>query len=378
MPPLAAKRSRADLTDADVLGFRFSADGPVDCFLADCKSAQGRATDRVFWVKGLADYLNAKNTYLFKYDVQENARWLASRLGIIPLDEWEQNDLINRLGLPFKGPYFDQAGRDALVTLQNAFAKGTRYREVASFLVYTIWSLSPSVRVLSLLDLLNPESVNQTFNPKDHKHQGLVLLGALQLGISLGLTISNLCVADLPVLDRRLRETLHEGPATFEQKLKYMHAFSQYQGIEIPHDESALDLPSFPNLLELVNRLILRRNYLNDAIRIIDIATYYHASNQSYPHSPRWLLEPITQKMATDILELFVRANGLKTGFLDLLDFPTSAPTQPQKTTPSAESDGPLDQSSLDLTNAASTTSTIEPTPTAESTGTVPPSSSTP
>src|SRR5262249_21687360 len=160
-------------------------------------------------------------------------------------------------------------------------------------------------------DLLNPESVNETFNPKDHQHQGLVLLGVLQLGISLGLTISSLCVADLPILERRLRETLHEGAATFEQKLRYMHAFSTFQGLAIPEDESALDLPSFPSLLELVNRLILRRNHLTDALRLIDITTYYHACRQTYPHSPRWLLEPFTQKMAIDILELFVRANGL-------------------------------------------------------------------
>jgi hypothetical protein len=330
MPPTAARRSRSDLTDADVLGFRFSADGPVDRFLADCKATTGKATDRVLWVKGLSAYLGITNTYLLKSEIAENARWLALQLGIVPMSELEQSELSDRLVLSFKGPYFDQVGYEALSRLRTSFIRGTRYHEVASFLNFTIWSLPPAVRVLSLLDLLNPEAVFKTFNPDDHQHQALVLLGAFQFGLALALTISSLVVADLPILERRLRETLHDGPIAFEQKLKYMKEFNKIQGLNFRDDEAALDLHSFPNLLELVGRLIVRRNHLNDALRLIDIATYYHAAKQSYPHSPRWLLEPYTQKMSVDILELFVRSNHLDPAFMGLLNFPSSPPAQTQ------------------------------------------------
>jgi hypothetical protein len=107
-----------------------------------------------------------------------------------------------------------------------------------------------------------------------------------------------------------------------------MKEFGKHQGLKFADDEAALDLNSFPQLLELVGRLIVRRNHLNDAIRLIDIATYYNASRQSYPHSPRWVLEPYTQKLSLDILELFVRSNRLDTGFLRLLNFPASAPAR--------------------------------------------------
>jgi hypothetical protein len=326
--PSASRRSRSDLTDADVLGFRFSADGPVDRFLADCKATRGMATDRVLWVKGLACFLEAGSIYLLKSEISDNARWLALQLGIVPMSELEQCELSERLALFFKGPYFDLAGYDALVQVRNSFVRGTRYHEVTTFLLYTIWSLPPAVRVLSLLDLLNPEAVYKTFNPEDHQHQALVLLGALQLGVSIGLTISSLDVADLPILERKLRETLHDGPVAFEQKLKYMKEIGKHQGLKLPDDEAALDLHSFPQLLELVGRLIVRRNHLNDAIRLIDIAGYYHASDHPYPRAPRWLLEPYTQKISIDILELFVRSNRLDGAFLRLLNFPIDASSQ--------------------------------------------------
>jgi|GEM_PF-3413702 len=344
IPATIAKRSKADLTDADVLAFRFSADGPVDRFLADCRTVTGKtsdrnkaATDRIFWVRGLADYLRAQNVYLFKTTIADNARWLASQIGIIPLDEFEQRTLISRLGLDsLKGPYFDLGSKEALVRLQTTFDRGTRYRDVASFLSFTIWSLPPSMRVLSLLDLLTPYEVNRTFNPKDHQHQALVLLGGLQLGISLGLAIASLGVADLEFLERRLRETLHDGPTAFQQKLKYMREFSKLKGLPLDSEEAALDLHSFPLLLEVVNRLILRRNHLNDAIRLLDIATYYHAVKQPFPHAPRWILDPITQKLGADILALFIRSNELPTEFLDLFNFPASPP-QPSPQQPAAE-----------------------------------------
>jgi hypothetical protein len=343
IPATIAKRSKADLTDADVLGFRFSADGPVDRFLADCRTVTGRtsdrnkaATDRIFWVKGLSAYLNAKNVYLFKTNIAENARWLASQLGIVPLDDFEQRTLIGKLGLDsLKGPYFDLGNRETLFKLQTSFERGTRYRDISSFLVYTVWSLPPAVRVLSLLDLLTPHSVNKTFNPADHQHQALVLLGGLQLGISIGLTIAALGVADLEFLERRLRETLHDGPATFQQKLKYMKAFSEYKGLHLDNEEASLDLHSFPQLLEVVNRLILRRNHLNDAVRLLDIATHYHAVKQPFPHAPRWILDPITQKLGADILSLFIKSNGLAPEFLGLFNFPASPPQpNPQQSIP--------------------------------------------
>ncbi len=81
IPATIAKRSKSDLTDADVLGFRFSADGPVDRFLADCRTVSGKtadrnkaATDRIFWVRGLAFYLKVQNVYLLKTTIADNAK----------------------------------------------------------------------------------------------------------------------------------------------------------------------------------------------------------------------------------------------------------------------------------------------------------------
>ena len=77
-----------------------------------------------------------------------------------------------------------------------------------------------------------------------------------------------------------------------------------------------IDHKEFPRLLEEVNRLLIRRYALNDAVRITDLALHYFAAGSvTLPRHLSGSDSNLSAKMASDILALFVTSNSLDIGF---------------------------------------------------------------
>ncbi|MFJ3525633.1 hypothetical protein ACIPO9_24415 [Pseudomonas sp. NPDC090203] len=313
LPADTSSRAGTDLTDADVFGFRFSASGSVSRLLIDCKTTSGRAVDRVLWVKGLQSVLHVEELYLFKKKIPNSARWLAHELKVNCVDEAELNELDARLGLSrLKGPYFDGTGYKSVESLL-VFSKGSEYRALTQFLTTGIWMLKPASRVLTLLSIGYQKNLYQKLRPDDPAHTCLVLLAARALAISLGLLVSNLNVVDVLRVEERLREELHGGAESLAQKERFASAIQRLTG---ESDNQALDHKDFSTLLEEVNRLLIRRYALNDAIRITDLALHYFAAGAgTLPRHLSGSDSKLSAKMASDILALFVKSNSLDIAF---------------------------------------------------------------
>ncbi len=314
LPAGTNSRAGTDLTDADVLGFRFSPSGGVSRLLVDCKTASGRAVDRVLWVRGLQDVLHLEELYLFKKNIPESARWLAHELKVNCIDEAELHELDTRLGLSrLKGPYFDGMGYDSINALLT-FPKASEYRALVQFLTTGIWTLKPAHRVLTLLNLGQQNQLHRKLRPDDRAHVCLVLLATRALAISLGLLISELNVLDVLKIEARLREELHGGVESLAQKVRFADAIHRLTGEA--DSEQAIDHKEFPRLLEEVNRLLVRRYALNDAIRITDLALHYFAAGAgSLPRHLSGSDSNLSVKMASDMLALFVNSNALEISF---------------------------------------------------------------
>lgn len=314
LPADTNSRAGTDLTDADVLGFRFSASGGVSRLLIDCKTASGRAVDRILWVRGLQDVLQLEELYLFKKKIPDSARWLAHELKVNCLDEEELHELDARLGLGrLKGPYFDGTGYEQVEALLT-FSKGSEYRALAQFLRAGIWTLKPAHRVVTLLNIGEQNHLQRKLRVDDRAHMCLVLLATRALAISLGLLISELNVVDVLNVEARLREELHDGAESLAQKVRFADAIRRLTGGA--DSEQAIDHAEFPRLLEEVNRLMIRRYALNDAIRITDLALHYFAaSTGALPRHLSGSDSNLSAKMASDILTLFVKSNTLDMGF---------------------------------------------------------------
>jgi hypothetical protein len=80
VPARAGKAPAQDLTDLNVLGIGFTPAGQLHTTFADCRSTEGRALERMFWVRGVADFVNANDAFLVRaHDVPPAVRTLASR-----------------------------------------------------------------------------------------------------------------------------------------------------------------------------------------------------------------------------------------------------------------------------------------------------------
>lgn len=314
LPADTSSRAGTDLTDADVFGFRFSASGSVSRLLIDCKTTSGRAVDRVLWVKGLQSVLSVEELYLFKKKIPNSARWLAQELKVNCVDEAEINELDARLGLSrLKGPYFDGTGYKSIESLLT-FSKGSEYRALTQFLTTGIWMLKPAHRVLTLLSVGHQKNLHRKLRADDPAHVCLVLLAARALAISLGLLVSNLNVVDVLRVEERLREELHGGAESLAQKERFASAIHRLSGGG--DTDEALDHKDFSSLLEEVNRLLIRRYALNDAVRITDLALHYFAAGAgTLPRHLSGSDSKLSAKMASDILALFVKSNSLDIGF---------------------------------------------------------------
>ena len=86
----ARSRTRAsveDWTDLDVLGVTYSPLSGTGFVVADCKTTKTRVTERVFWLRGVADLFGARAAFLTRdAEIPEAARQLALRLGIATMD----------------------------------------------------------------------------------------------------------------------------------------------------------------------------------------------------------------------------------------------------------------------------------------------------
>src|SRR5262249_48270985 len=79
--------------------------------VADCKASVKRATERVFWLKGVAELFRAQNAYLIRdRELPPAARQLALRLGVAAMDAPDRKQFLDQAGtarLPKAGKFLD-------------------------------------------------------------------------------------------------------------------------------------------------------------------------------------------------------------------------------------------------------------------------------
>ncbi|HEV2782868.1 MAG TPA: hypothetical protein VGX25_26055 [Actinophytocola sp.] len=72
-----------EYTDLDVLGVGFTPAGQLHTTFADCRSTTRAPIERMFWIRGVADFVAANDAYMVRAQpVPGAARTLSSRLGV--------------------------------------------------------------------------------------------------------------------------------------------------------------------------------------------------------------------------------------------------------------------------------------------------------
>jgi hypothetical protein len=315
-----------DWTDLDVLAVDYSPVHGASFTVADCKTVKGRATERVFWLRGVADLFDARAAYLTRDgEISAAARQLALRLGIAAMDANDRRALSEQLGdrdLPTAGNFLD-AGTllhwmKLTTELPQSVDRLQRYRQTY------YWLQRPRRNLTALPTALSQASA--AFVPEQRWALAvLVDLAWLYLLSALGALddITRLHLSDVP---RGLAQSVLGG----EQERREKEVLADQLKVLIGHidPEAASRVPKVPilppyfdDLVDLVARIARRRTQLNGAMRCLEfvgvesVASKGAAWADGFPDA-----NPVQAKLSSDVLRFLTKACGLAPDFVNMFD----------------------------------------------------------
>lgn len=323
------ERSRArsgtqEWTDLDVLGVLYPPIVGLTYAVADCKTLKGRVTERVFWLRGVADLFGARAAYLCRDEaVPAAARQLGLRLGISILDREDRERLIEQSGrssLPAVGTFLEGPALTAWTRLigdtPSSIERLQRYRR-------TGYWIAPRHRNLVYL----PTQLESARSMKSADRWALALvadfawlyllalLAALDDMTRLHLSEPGLGLRQVLVgseHELRERERLAEQLRVIVQAVKRGAAAAPPVSV----------LPEYyEDLLELVSRLARLRQHASEALRVLEFVGVETIANRG----ARWDEafaggSPLAPKIAGDIVRFLVRAAKLDPAIVGRFD----------------------------------------------------------
>jgi hypothetical protein len=335
----ARSKTRAgseDWTDLDVLGVQYSALGGVAFSVADCKTARGRVTERVFWLRGVADLFGAQAAFLTRDSaIPESARQLALRLSIAVLDREDRAAFLDQTGdglLPAAGGFLeaDTLRRWTTLTLQtpDTIARVQRYRQSHYWLVPRRRNLTALITTLA--------SQAKAFTP-DQPWARAVLIDLAWLYLVAVLTaLEDATRLQLADARRGLTQSVVGSEQDRREKEQLARQLTELFSRVDPslRRRQPNVLPDyFEDLVDLVARASRRRSQVNGALRVLEFTGVETEAGggtswrEAFPAAD--IREP---KLASDVIRFIVRAARLSPEFVDRFDRATDSQPGPAST----------------------------------------------
>jgi hypothetical protein len=309
-------------TDLDVLGYTVTGGFRVQSAIVDCKTSSRGSTNRMFWVRGVADFFAADAAYMVREkDLSNAARQLTSRLGISALNSGEITRLeeLHPCDLALDAePLSWLFQPDKALTVLRAFGGlDKRLKPLADYREFTYWVTEPYRNPMQLVDELT--AVAKLLDPRIPQHLALVLDCAWLYLLSLSQAVESMRATHIADPDRGLQEYLFGGPAGLREKqsLAQLLETIKYSGA-LPEEVHVDLLPVYyPRLRELAVRILARPDTVLPALRMLELATSVTALGQRIekPEDMGGLYEEVAAKRAADVVGFLVGTANLDTGF---------------------------------------------------------------
>lgn len=328
-------RNRAGMeewTDLDVLGVEYVPLVGLVFAVADCKTSKLRATERVFWLRGVADLFGARSAYLSRAaDIPSAARQLALRLGVAAMNSSDRAQFLEQTGtmrLPQDTGFLEaETVRrwEALISsAPTAAEKLQRYRR--SY----YWVFHQRRNLLQLPGYLGESA--KSFDIKQRWAQALLIDLAWLYLVTILWAVDELTRLQLSELSNSLQQVIAGGEHEIREKNQLLNALGGLIGTKDLQDAGFSVLPAwFSDLVDLASRVARRRSHATEALRILEFTGVESIANQgagwtqAFPNS-----DPLDAKLASDVIRFLARAVGLPTAFVDAFDRAVAG--QPSKT----------------------------------------------
>jgi hypothetical protein len=256
-----------DMTDLDVLGIGFTPGGQLHTTFADCRSNEKRAFERMFWVRGVADFVKASDAYLVRaQDVPSAVRTLSDRLGVGVLTP---NDL-TAMENAFPGGVDLETG--PLSCLFNVSTVGIhldansgadrKLRKLIEYLEFDYWVYDPH-RNLSQLVAHMSDAVS-VLDPTNRKHRTLFYDCAWHYVLAIVQAVAYVRSTRMGNVPTAVRTYVAGGELAFREKAA-LAAMLERNGW--PADPDVILPPYIEQLTELIKRFLVRPTELADVLR---------------------------------------------------------------------------------------------------------------
>lgn len=315
--PVRSRGSRAgyeSYTDLDVLGVAFSPGFQSQRVIIDCKTTKGGSTERMFWLRGLADFFEADMAYMLRSRaVTDSARQLASRLGLgalMPADVQELEGL-HRIPLDLaQGPlaelFIPARISDHLQRVSNA---DQNLAPLTEYINFDYW-VYDSYRNLTQM-VAHLSDVRRHLNPENPRHLGVLFDCIWLYLVTCAKAIEYIRVTHVSEVDLNLQAYLFGGQIGLREKQQLADRMKAIVG------EGGILPEWYPGLLELVGRLIKNPTLFPGALRYAEWLNYSLVGGN--PISVRAAFggtaNPTAAKLVADVAGFLVAASGLKPSF---------------------------------------------------------------
>ncbi|MGW8569842.1 hypothetical protein [Streptomyces niveus] len=309
-------------TDLDVLGFTVAGGFRVQSAIVDCKTSSKGSTNRMFWVRGVADFFAADAAYMVRErDLSDAARQLSSRLRIAALtgEEVTRLEALHPCGLALDAePLAWLFQAEKATTVLRAFGDlDKRLKPLADYREFTYWVTDQHRNPLQLIDEVTAAA--SLLDARIPQHLALVLDCAWLYLLSLGHAAESIRATHIADPDRGLQEHLFGGAAGLLEKRGLAHLLETIKEAgALPGDVHVDLLPVYyPRLRELTVRILARPDTVLPALRMLELVTSVTALGQRIekPEDMGGLYEEVAAKRAADVVGFLVSTAGLDSGF---------------------------------------------------------------
>lgn len=258
-------------TDLDVLGVALAPGFAVRKVIADCKTTSKGSTERMFWIRGVADFFAADDAWMVRSGgVTAAARQLSGRLRISVL---KPNDLAalesyhpSELHLD-TGPLALLFDRERVADYMKAFTKLDRKLEkLIEYRQFDYWVYDEHRNLQQVPGHL--AEVAKHLDPAHPAHRALFLDSAWLYTLSLANVAAHVRTVHVTDIDTALQEYIFGGQVGLQEKQKLAAQLRRFAPKGAMTNGNGGVLPSwYKQLLELVTRHLRRPYVVNDELR---------------------------------------------------------------------------------------------------------------
>lgn len=274
---------RSPITDIDVLGIRFDPDLRMSTVVVDCKSGKESEPNRLFWLRGLMDFFEAREGYLVKSALHSHARALAPKLGIRVLDQNGLSVLEKALGrdsLAFDiGDPAWYAKSEKLWGLDIGPGKKPTPHELAvkdvyQYLQYLYWMVDDYRNIQTIMEKFG--SIAKELGADDLRAKYLVHIGLQRFALSVLRMASEVAARDITDVALQSRTYLSGGALLRRERVQIFKLLNELLEQQRLGEKLTPEPDYFDELVEIVNRIIGGSTHASRVLQLLDAILIEH------------------------------------------------------------------------------------------------------